>query len=108
MITRNDVPNVPNVLQDLSDRLREIALQGGDRLAELLEQPVMRAQIDDVADRIDALRREVARYLRDETPLATPLEEMSVEQLHELATKRDIEGRSTMHKQELVDALRSR
>jgi hypothetical protein len=104
MITPNDVPNV---LQELSDRLRDIAVHGGDRLAELLEQPMVRAQIDDVADRIDALRREAARYLRDETPLATPLEELSVEQLHVMATKREIEGRSSMHKQELVDALRS-
>jgi hypothetical protein len=40
MITPNDVPNI---LQELSDRLREIAQQGGDRLAELLEQPLVRA-----------------------------------------------------------------
>jgi len=99
--------SVPNILQELSDRLREITTQGGDRLAELLEQPLVRAQVDDVADRIDALRREAARYLRDETPLATPFEEMSVEHLHHMAAKRDIVGRSAMHKQELVDALRA-
>jgi len=104
MVTPN---SVPNVLQELSDRLREIAQQGGDRLAELLEQPLVRAQVDDVADRIDALRREAARYLRDETPLATPLEELTVEHLHDMAAKRNIEGRSTMHKQELVEALRA-
>jgi Rho termination factor, N-terminal domain len=103
MVTQS---SVPNALQELSDRLREIALQGGDRLAELLEQPLMRTRIDDVADRIDALRREAARYLRDETPLANSFDDLTVDELHELAAKRHIEGRSSMHKQELVEALR--
>jgi hypothetical protein len=97
---------VSNALEELIDRLRGVAVQGGDRLAAFLEEQPVRAQVDDISDRIDKLLREAAQYLRDNTPLATPLEDMTVEQLHDLAAKRRIEGRSHMNKEQLIDALR--
>jgi hypothetical protein len=97
---------VTNVIDDLIERLRGFAVQGGDRLAAFLEEQPVRAQVDDISDRIDELLREAAQYLRESTPLATPLEDMTVEQLHELAAKRQIEGRSHMNKSQLIDALR--
>src|SRR5690606_7631890 len=89
---------VTNAIEDLIDRLRRIAAQGGDRLAAFLEEQPVRAQVDDFSDRIDALLRDAAQYLRESTPLATPLEDMTVEPLHDLAAKRQIEGRSHMNK----------
>jgi hypothetical protein len=97
---------VTNAIEDLVDRLQSIAVQGGDRLAAFLEEQPVRAQVDDISDRIDKLLREAAQYLRESTPLATPLEDMTIEQLHELATKRQIDGRSHMNKSELIEALR--
>jgi hypothetical protein len=97
---------VTNVIDDLIERLRGFAVQGGDRLAAFLEEQPVRAQVDDISDRIDELLREAAQYLRESTPLATPLEDMTVEQLHELAAKRQIDGRSHMNKSQLIDALR--
>ena len=40
-------------------------------------------------------------------PDTRPYEERSVEDLYELAAKRDIDGRSTMRKEELIEALRA-
>lgn len=93
-------------LQNLIDNLHEVVMEGGDRVADLLTRASVRDRIDELAEKIDELRLEIARSLRDDTPLARPLEELSVEDLHELATNRHIEGRSSMNKAELVDALR--
>jgi hypothetical protein len=40
-------------------------------------------------------------------PATAPFEDMTVKELHELARERDIAGRSSMNKAELIDALRS-
>ncbi len=93
-------------LQQLIDNLHEVVVEGGDRVADLLTRASVRDRIDELAEKIDELRLEVARSLRDDTPLARPLDELSIDELHDLAGKRHIEGRSSMNKAELVDALR--
>jgi hypothetical protein len=47
----------------------------------------------------------VLRRIQGE-PAAKPLEQMTVRELHELASERQIPGRSSMGKAELIDALR--
>jgi hypothetical protein len=45
------------------------------------------------------------RYLREPTIEHQPLEELTVEQLRRIARQLEIPGRSTMRKQELIDAI---
>ncbi len=65
--------------------------------------------IEDIGERISAffedLRDEAVRRVQDETA-AKPFEDMTVRELHELASEREIPGRSSMDKAELVAALR--
>lgn len=94
-----------DLLQGLVARLRSTRKEAGDRLADMLAQPAVRDRATAVADRIEDLRQEVERRLHG-GPATKPLSDMTVQELHELARKRDIKGRSSMNKAELVDALR--
>lgn len=95
-----------DLLQGLIDRLREVGQEAGDRLAELLAEASVRERVDAVADRIDELTLELAKRVRHAAPVTPPLEQLTVEELHELASERGVKGRSGMHKAELIDALR--
>ena len=100
---KNEVEH--DVLHDLVERLRRVGQDAGDRLSELLAEASVRERVDAIADRIDDLTLELARHLpHSEAPRS--LEDMTVEELHELASERDIKGRSGMHKAELIEALR--
>jgi large subunit ribosomal protein L21 len=114
-----------DVLQGLVDRLREIRKQAGGRLGHVLADASVRERAAAVADKIEDLRVELTRSLRHARPAAAPaksaarrppakpaselstkaLDDMTVQELRHLATKRHIAGRSSMNKAELVEAL---
>lgn len=113
-----------DVLQSLADRLREIRKQAGGRLGHVLADASVRERAAAVADKIEDLRVELTRSLRHARPAAAPakpaarppakpaperpakaLDDMTVQELRHLATKRHIAGRSSMNKAELVEAL---
>ena len=120
-----------DVLQSLADRLSEIRKQAGDRLGHVLADASVRERAAAVADKIEDLRDELTRSLRHARQAATPakpvarppakpaaaqakpapgrsvkaLDDMTVQELRHLATKRHIAGRSSMNKAELVEAL---
>jgi Rho termination factor-like protein len=113
-----------DVLQSLVDRLREMRKQAGGRLGHVLADASVRERAAAVADKIEDLRVELTRSLRHARPAAAPakpaarppakpapgrpakaLDDMTVQELRHLATKRHIAGRSSMNKAELVEAL---
>lgn len=120
-----------DLLQSLVDRLREIRKQAGGRLGHVLADASVRERAAAVADKIEDLRDELTRSLRHARPAAAPakpaaapakpaarppaksapkrpakaLDDMTVQELRHLATKRHIAGRSSMNKAELVEAL---
>lgn len=100
-----------DILQSLVNRLREARKEAGDRLGEVLAETSVRERAAAVADKIEDLRLELTRRLRHseppaEQPPAKPLQDMTVHELHHLAAKRHIAGRSSMNKARLIDALR--
>lgn len=104
-----------SAIQDLIGQLEDTAKQAGDRISEYLAEARVRQRLADAADAIKDVRLAVLRRVRGEQakkppegkPAAKPLEEMTVRELHELASERQIPGRSTMGKAELLDALRN-
>ena len=92
-------------LQDLIGELEDTAKQAGDRITECLVEARVRQRLADAADAIKDVRLAVLRRLQGE-PAAKPLEDMTVRELHELAGERQLPGRSSMSKAELLDALR--
>lgn len=92
-------------LQDVLAKLEEVTSEAGDRMAKLLEDVEITRRLSDAVDALDDVRLEVTRRITGK-PATTPFEEMTVKELHELAAEREIEGRSSMNKAELIDALR--
>lgn len=102
-------------LQDLIGQLEDTAKQAGDRISEYLAEARVRQRLADAADAINDVRLAVLSRIRGEPAAkppdekaagATPLEEMTIRELHKLATERQIPGRASMSKAELIDALR--
>jgi len=113
-----------DLLQSLVDRLREVRKQAGGRLGHVLADASVRERAAAVADKIEDLRVELTRSLRHARPAGAPakpaarppakpaperpakaLGDMTVPELRRLAATRDIAGRSSMNKAELVKAL---
>jgi hypothetical protein len=92
-------------LQDLIVQLEDTAKQAGDRISEYLAEARVRQRLADAADAIKDVRLAVLRRIRGE-PAAKSLEAMTLRELHELASERQIPGRSSMSKADLIDALR--
>ncbi len=95
-----------DVLQSLVNRLRQIRKEAGDRLGDVLAEASVRERAAAVGDKIEDLRLELAKLGRRGKPTAKPVQDMTVRELHRMAAKRHIAGRSSMNKAELVDALR--
>jgi hypothetical protein len=94
-----------NSLRDVVRQLEDLAREAGDRVSKLVEDAAIKQRLSDAIDALDDVRLEAMRRLHGE-PATKPFEEMTVKELHALAGDRDIEGRSSMNKAELIDALR--
>jgi hypothetical protein len=95
-----------DALEAVVNRLREVRKEAGDRLSDLLAEGPVKERVAAVADKAEDLRLELARRLRRGEPATKPLDKMTLRELHELAARRHIAGRSSMKKAELIDALR--
>jgi hypothetical protein len=98
-------------LQDLIGQLEDTAKQAGDRISEYLAEARVRERLADAADAIKDVRLAVLRRIHGEPPAekaagAAPLEEMTFRELRRLASERQIPGRASMSKAELIAALR--
>jgi hypothetical protein len=95
-----------NALQHLIGQLEDLAKQAGDHISDYLSEARIRQRLSDAGDAINDVRQAVLRRIHGE-PAAKPLEEMTVRELHELASEQQIPGRSSMSKADLIDALRA-
>lgn len=95
-----------SALEKVVRQLQDAADEAGDRMSKFIEDADVKRRFSDAVDALDDVRLEVLRRMHGE-PATKPLEEMTVKELHELASEREIPGRSSMNKAELIDALRT-
>lgn len=100
-----DATRVTRPLREMLTQLEDVTDRAGDRFSEFWEDAAIRRRFSDAVDAIDDARLAVLRRVRGE-PATTPLQDMTVQELHDLAAEREIPGRSSMNKAELVDSLR--
>ena len=93
-------------LEKVMKQLQDAVDEAGDRMSKFIQEADVKRRFSDALDALDDVRLEVLRRVRGE-PATKPLDEMTVKELHELASEREIAGRSSMNKAELIDALRS-
>lgn len=93
-------------IQDLIDQLEDTSSQARGRLEELLDDIGLRDRFCHATESLNDLRMTLLRQLRG-GPATKPLDEMTLDELHHLASEREVPGRSHMNKAELIDALRA-
>ena len=93
-----------NSLRELYERLEDAVGEAGDRIREFVNDADVKQRLSDAIDALDDVRLEVLRRVRGES-VTKPLDEMTIKELHALAGEREIEGRSSMNKAELIAAL---
>lgn len=91
--------------EQLMDDLREVGREAAERFGHLFSDDQFRTHLREMGEALEDMWAEAAEQVRKAAE-AKPLDEMTVDELHELATERKIPGRSRMHKAELIDALR--
>lgn len=94
-----------NALEKVLKQLQDAADEAGDRMSKFIQEADVKRRFSDAVDALDDVRLELLRRMHGE-PATKPFDEMTVKELHALASERDIPGRSSMNKAELIDALR--
>ena len=87
------------------DELVDVGRQASERLGELFTDQRVRTHLEEAGKAFEDLWSDIVEHLRQAAE-AKPFDEMTVEELRHAATERKIPGRSKMHRDELIAALR--
>ena len=91
--------------EQIVEELRDLGRQASDRLTDLFKDDSVRKHLQEMGQAFEEFWTDVVEHVR-EAAEAKPLDEMTLEELHHLATERELPGRSKMTKAELIEALR--
>ena len=91
--------------EKMMDDLRDVGREAADRFGHLFSDEQFRTHLREMGKALEDMWAEAADQVRKAAG-SKPLDDMTVEELHELATERKVPGRSKMHKAELIEALR--
>ena len=106
-MTTTTSPKGMKSLRDVVAQFEDAMKDVGERISGFFDEVDVRRRMSDALDALDDLRLEAIRRVQGESATKS-LEEMTVKELHELASEQEIPGRSSMDKAELIDALRKR